>query len=128
MLTIQISIGEFLDKLTILEIKAARISDPAKLVNIQRELELLRSAWARCGLDESRCSEIVGRLKQTNESLWDRETEIRNKQAAKSFDAEFVELARSICALNDRRSTLKRDLNVMFDSELIEEKSYAPYP
>jgi hypothetical protein len=119
--------GEFLDKLTILEIKAERIADPAKLVNVRRELELLRETWAASPLSVRDVSALVAQLKAVNESLWEIEDRIRAREAARSFDAEFIELARSVYHTNDRRAAIKRELNVALGSEILEEKSYQAY-
>lgn len=127
MLQVPISPGEFLDKLSILEIKSRRISDPAKLANIRRELELLRATWRTSPLAARDVSALVSALREANEALWDIEDRIRDKEAAKAFDAEFIELARSVYVTNDRRSAIKRELNVVLGSELVEEKSYKGY-
>lgn len=126
-LTVQTSPGEFLDKLTILEIKSERMTDPAKLANVRRELDLLRATWAASPLAARDVTKLVADLKGVNESLWEIEDRIRLKEAARAFDAEFVELARSVYRTNDRRAAIKRDLNVALGSELIEEKSYEKY-
>jgi len=127
LLHVQTSPGEFLDKLTILEIKAERITDPAKLVNVGRELALLRETWAASPLSVRDVGELVAALRRVNEALWDVEDRLREKEAAQAFDAEFVELARSVYRSNDRRAALKRELNLRLGSELIEEKSYRAY-
>lgn len=126
-LTVQTSPGEFLDKLTILEIKSERMTDPAKLANVRRELELLRDTWAASPLAGRDVAALVADLKGVNEALWDIEDRIRLKEAARAFDGEFVELARSVYRTNDRRAAIKRELNVALGSELIEEKSYEKY-
>lgn len=126
-LSVQTSPGEFLDKLTILEIKSERISDPAKLANVRRELEILRATWAASPLAGRDVAKLVADLKGVNESLWEIEDRIRLKEAARVFDEEFVELARSVYRTNDRRAALKRELNVALGSELVEEKSYKAY-
>jgi hypothetical protein len=127
MLTVQTSPGEFLDKLSILEIKSERMTDPAKLANVRRELELLRATWLGSPLAARDVSALVAQLKQVNETLWDIEDHIRAKEAARAFDQEFIELARSVYRSNDRRAAIKRELNVALGSELIEEKSYKAY-
>lgn len=127
MLTVQTSPGEFLDKLTILEIKSERMHDPAKLANVRRELELLRATWAASPLAGRDVAAPVAALKAVNEALWDIEDRIRAKEAAQAFDAEFVELARSVYRTNDRRAAIKRELNVALGSDLLEEKSYREY-
>ena len=126
-LHVQTSPGEFLDKLTILEIKSERIQDPAKLANVRRELDLLRSLWRDSPLSARDVSAVVERLKQVNEALWEIEDRIREKEAARVFDGEFIELARSVYITNDRRASLKRELNLALGSDLIEEKSYKAY-
>lgn len=126
-LLVQTSPGEFLDKLTILEIKSERMSDPAKLANVARELGVLRTTWAASPLAARDVSALVAQLKQVNESLWEIEDRIRLKEAARQFDADFIELARAVYRTNDRRAALKRQLNEALGSDLIEEKSYEPY-
>jgi hypothetical protein len=126
-LTVKTSPGEFLDKLTILEIKSERIHDPEKLRNVRRELELLRADWAASPLSATDVSALVRELKTLNETLWDVEDRIRAKEAKGVFDAEFVQLARAIYRTNDRRAAIKRRLNLALGSDLIEEKSYSDY-
>lgn len=127
LLNVQTSPGEFLDKLTILEIKSERITDPAKLENVRRELELLRATWAASPLASRDVAALVADLKRVNETLWEIEDRIREKEAARAFDADFVELARAVYRTNDRRAAIKRDLNVALGSTLLEEKSYQAY-
>ena len=127
MLLVQTSPGEFLDKLTILEIKSERMSDPAKLANVRRELELLRATWQASPLGARDVSALKTQLRAVNEALWEIEDRIREKEAAAAFDAEFVDLARSVYRTNDRRAAIKRELNVLLGSDLVEEKSYKPY-
>jgi hypothetical protein len=127
LLTLQTAPGEFLDRLTILEIKAERIADPAKLVNVQRELELMRKTWAASALSERDVWNRVSELKRVNESLWEIEDKIREKEAEHVFDESFIELARSVYRTNDRRAEIKRDLNVTLGSEILDEKSYQAY-
>jgi hypothetical protein len=126
-LLVPTSPGDFLDRVTILEIKSARIRDAAKLENVRRELEALRATWAKSPLAAHDVAATVAELRKVNEALWDIEDRIREKEAARTFDAEFVELARSVYRTNDRRAAIKRELNVKLGSELIEEKSYARY-
>jgi hypothetical protein len=126
-LSADISVGEFLDKITILEIKSERIADPDKLVNIRKELELLRSTWqaspyARVDLDAD-----VAELKRINGMLWDIEDRIREKEAAREFDGDFIELARLVYITNDQRAAVKRRVNLKAGSGLVEEKSYSDY-
>jgi hypothetical protein len=126
-LTVQTSPGEFLDKLTILEIKAERIADPAKLANVQQEMGQLRAAWAASPLAGRDVARLVAELKAVNVTLWEIEDRIRSQEAEQRFDGEFVELARSVYRTNDRRAALKRELNLALGSDLLEEKSYTEY-
>ncbi len=127
LLNVQTAPGEFLDRLTILEIKSERMSDPAKLENVRRELELLRATWADSPLAARDVTALTAALKQVNQALWDIEDRIRLKEAEQHFDAEFIELARSVYRTNDRRAALKRELNLALGSDLLEEKSYTRY-
>lgn len=127
LLNVQSSPGEFLDKLTILEIKSARITDPQKLANVRRELELLRATWAASPLAGRDVTELVAGLRAANEALWEIEDRLRACEAERRFDAEFVELARTVYRTNDRRAAIKRQLNLQLGSDLLEEKSYTPY-
>jgi len=126
-LNVQTSPGEFLDKLTILEIKTERISDPAKLANVRRELDQLRATWAASPLAGRDVARLLAELKAVNVTLWEIEDRIRRQEAGQRFDGEFVQLARSVYRTNDRRAALKRELNLALGSELIEEKSYPAY-
>jgi len=127
LLNVQTSPGEFLDKLTILEIKSERIADPAKLANVRRELELLRATWAASPLAARDVSRLLADLKAVNQALWHIEDRIRRLEAERRFGDDFVELARSIYRTNDRRAALKRELNLALGSDLLEEKSYTEY-
>lgn len=122
---VPISWGELIDKITILEIKAERLTAPAARDNAIRELDLLRQA-AGATLAGG-IGNLVARLKAVNLSLWDIEDRIRDKESAKAFDAGFIELARSVYRRNDERGALKREINLALGSDLIEEKSYKPY-
>lgn len=124
---VPIPIGDFIDKITILEIKARRIGDPAKRHNVDQELALLRRIWAESRYDAAAVSAEWARLSVVNESLWDLEDQIRGKEQRREFDAGFVELARSVYRTNDERAALKRAINVALGSGLTEEKSYADY-
>ena len=124
---VEISIGEFFDKVTILEIKRERIQDAAKLENINNELEALNTLLEQLPFSRDDVADEVGELKAINEKLWVIEDDIRDKEAAKSFDQEFIELARSVYITNDKRSDVKRDINIKLGSSFIEEKSYEQY-
>jgi len=123
---VPISLGELIDKITILEIKIGRLTDESARANAARELQLLREIAAPV-LAASKTAALVARLKALNETLWEIEDRIREHERAGNFDAEFIALARSVYKRNDERGAVKRELNLVLDSELIEEKSYKPY-
>ena len=127
---VPVSVGELLDKISILEIKAQRIEDRSKRENVDRELALLRKAWDEVQVPADSGSEVERlrmELRAVNEELWEIEDRIREKEADGVFDDEFIELARSVYLTNDRRARLKKDLNLLLGSDLVEEKSYASY-
>ena len=124
---IDISFGELLDKITILEIKSERIEDADKVVNVEKELAVLSQAWSGAGIDVALVAEERKSLKEINETLWDIEDEIRDKEAEKSFGTEFISLARSVYKTNDQRAQIKREVNQKLGSALVEEKSYQAY-
>lgn len=124
---VEISIGEFFDKLTILEIKSERISDPVKLVNITNELDSLNLLLSKQPFKRDDVSDEVLALKAVNETLWVIEDDIREKESSKIFDEKFVELARSVYITNDKRSDIKREINLKLGSDFVEEKSYEEY-
>ncbi len=126
-LKVEVSAGEFLDKLTILKIKTERIQDTAQLRNINYELDVLRQAWVDSPLSQKDVSLDLKDLKEVNEKLWDIEDRLRGMEARKQFDDEFVQLARSVYRLNDKRAAIKRRLNELFGSKMVEEKSYTDY-
>lgn len=122
-----VSFGELLDKITILEIKARRISDPVKLANVRRELDLLNTVWTASDAATIEVEAERGQLLAVNQLLWDIEDAIRRKELAQEFDQEFIELARSVYFRNDERAACKRAINLKLGSELVEEKSYQEY-
>jgi hypothetical protein len=124
---VPVSYGEVLDKITILEIKAERMSDPAKLANVRKELSRLSQTWRGSGLALDSISAEHAALKAVNEKLWDIEDRIRVKEAQATFDNEFIELARAVYFVNDDRARIKREVNTALGSSLVEEKSYASY-
>ena len=124
---VEISIGEFFDKITILEIKQERITDEAKLENINKELDSLNRLLQQLQFSRADVADEVAELKAINEKLWVIEDDIREKESQKMFDEEFIELARSVYFTNDRRSEIKRDINLKLGSEFVEEKSYEEY-
>lgn len=121
---VPVSWGELLDKISILEIKRARIRDAGARANVERELRLLREIAGAVSA-EPEVVRLTARLKEVNEALWEIEDAIREREAAKDFGTEFVRLARSVYKRNDERAALKRALNRLLGSELVEEKSYA---
>ena len=124
---VPISVGELIDKMTILEIKSERITRAGALANVLRELERLNRIWENSPISDRDMDEARTELKAVNEALWEIEDQIRAKESAGSFDEEFIELARSVYLQNDRRAAIKRRINLESGSELIEEKSYADY-
>ena len=124
---VPVSPGEVLDKITILEIKSERISDAEKLVNVKRELELLRASWLLSVEQDETVRLIHDELKTINEALWEIEDDIRDKERAREFDQVFIDLARSVYVTNDLRANAKKKLNVHLGSEIVEEKSYQDY-
>lgn len=124
---VPISVGELLDKLTILRIKSERISDPDKLANVRRELEALEATWAESPFSEHDLTAELEQLQRVNETLWDIEDQIRLKESRLEFDQEFIELARSVYLTNDERAAVTRDINVKVGSDIVGEKSYTQY-
>ena len=126
-LQVPVSVGEVLDKITILQIKLAHISDANKRVNIQNELDALLPLVAGDVFTTVEMQGLMAELKSVNVALWDIEDDIREKEAAKSFDAEFIKLARAVYVTNDKRAEIKKQINLATGSALIEEKSYESY-
>lgn len=126
-LVAEISAGELIDKITILEIKLDRISDEAKRANVAREYAALTGVLER-ELDETQdLVRLRGELKAVNAKLWNIEDQIRAQEKAGTFGAEFIALARAVYRTNDRRAALKREINIRTRSNLVEEKSYEAY-
>lgn len=123
---VPVSWGELIDKITILRIKQARISDAEALENVAKELRLLDGLVADL-LDEEPLALLVRRLQSVNEELWEIEDAIREHEAARDFGDRFVQLARSVYRKNDRRAAIKREINRRLGSALMEEKSYADW-
>ena len=120
-----IAIGELIDKITILEIKAERIHDPDKVRNVRAELALLRDLRDRAGLSTSEMDGLADELRSINAALWEIEDDIRACEAQGDFGPRFIALARSVYHSNDRRSAVKKRINLAFGSAIVEEKSYA---
>lgn len=127
LISVNVSTGELIDKITILEIKSERIKDSAKLQNVRQELQMLQAARDAAIRPTPALSELTAQLKATNEALWRIEDEIRDCERNRDFGPDFIELARSVYHQNDRRFELKRQINEQVGSAFVEEKSYAPY-
>jgi hypothetical protein len=125
---IEVSPGELVDKLTILRIKAARLTEPAKLANVRRELALLETVAQSALPSSQRIDGLQRDLSHVNESLWQVEDDLRLCERNQEFGPHFIELARSVYRLNDQRSRLKRQLNDLLGSPLCEEKQLPTYP
>lgn len=123
---IEVSIGEIVDKLTILDIKMSNILDPEKLINISKEYGYLKDV-VEDDLGIPTSSEEYIKLLNINKELWDIEDDIRDKERNKEFDERFIELARAVYVTNDKRAEVKKEINIKFGSNFVEEKSYAKY-
>ncbi len=124
--TVEVSWGELFDKLTILEIKERRLSSPTAVANVRRELAALRAAVV--GVEPAaEIAALKAKLAEINERLWEIEDGIRAKEAASTFDQDFIALARSVYFNNDKRAELKRAINTLLKSGFVEEKQYTPY-
>jgi Family of unknown function (DUF6165) len=124
---VAISIGELIDKITILEIKAARITDQAKLGNIVAELSMLNEVKTAAGLSTPDMEPFAEELKSINLELWNVEDAIRALELQGDFGERFVALARSVYLTNDRRSRVKQRINAAYGSQIVEEKSYVGF-
>ena len=124
---VPISPGEMLDKITILRIKSNRMSDLQKLANVRLELRTLEETWSGSAYAKIDVASEVDALHAVNERLWVIEDDIRDKERAQAFDAEFVRLARAVYFENDERAAIKRRINLKLGSAIVEEKSYADY-
>ena len=124
---VPLSPGELLDKITILRIKSQRMSDPAKVSNVRVELRTLEQTWGESAYSKADIEADISALMKVNERLWVIEDDIRDKERAQAFDAEFIRLARAVYVENDERAAIKRRINTTLGSALIEEKSYRDY-
>ncbi len=122
---IEVSNGDLVDKITILQIKLQRIRSPEKLGNIQKEFDLLHKKMSAFNMDER--SDAYQRLLEVNMKLWDIEDQIRIKESKREFDDVFILLARSVYVENDKRSEIKRKINLQTGSQIVEEKEYVQY-
>ena len=124
---VPISVGELLDKITILEIKSERIKNPGQIENIARELGALRAVRLGDDIDRAMLERLGAELKRVNATLWDVEDAIRECDARGDFGEKFIELARAVYRLNDERARLKKAINLASGSRLVEEKSYKSF-
>ena len=121
------SAGELIDKITILEIKVKNIRDPEKNRNVAKELEALVKCLRKNISDADQLTDLRASLKSINEALWDIEDDIRLCEQRREFGDKFIKLARSVYRQNDKRAAVKKEINVLLGSSIIEEKSYADY-
>ena len=124
---VDIAPGELIDKLTILEIKLENIKDERKLANIRGEYAELMQAFRASVMETDRLRALTAELKRINAALWKIEDDIRDQERAGSFGQAFVDLARSVYRTNDRRAAIKREINELLNSAIVEEKSYSSY-
>jgi hypothetical protein len=124
---VPISPGELLDKITILRIKSQRMSDAAKVSNVRLELRALEETWNASAYAKIDIEADINALLSVNERLWVIEDDIRDKERAQAFDAEFIRLARAVYFENDERAAIKRRINTTLGSRIVEEKSYREY-
>jgi Family of unknown function (DUF6165) len=124
---IEVGAGELLDKVTILSIKADKISEPAKLANIRREMEALAPVRAELISEYDGVLALEAQLREVNEALWAIEDDIRECESRKDFGELFIKLARSVYMQNDKRAELKKKINVMCEADIVEEKSYRKF-
>lgn len=122
---IEVSVGEIVDKLSILQIKTEQITDNDKLKNVTKEyLYLHEIVFSKLNISYD---DQYLKLLEVNRELWDIEDKIRDKERDKKFDSEFIELARSVYFTNDKRAEIKKEINLKYVSTFVEEKSYNPY-
>jgi len=126
-ISVPVSPGELLDKITILRIKSKRMSDTRKLANVRVELKVLEETWSASPYAKFDIAGDVNALLEVNERLWVIEDDIRDKERAQAFDSEFIRLARAVYFENDERAAIKRRINLKLGSTIVEEKSYAEY-
>ena len=124
---IPVSLGELLDKISILEIKKKKIQNESKLKNIKKELIGLRNVLDKLNIDLSQTDDLYKDLYEINLSLWEIEDSIRVLEKNKDFEKQFIDLARSVYITNDKRIEVKNEINKIFNSEYVEEKSYEDY-
>lgn len=120
---IEVSIGEVVDKWTILCLKVVKIDDPNKLLNVEKEKDYLSTVIPKDIMEDS----LTEELHWVNKELWVVEDRLREYEKAKMFNDDFVQLARSVYLLNDKRARIKKEINMKYGSDFVEEKSYQPY-
>lgn len=124
----EISVGELFDKITILNIKTKKISDNDKLQNIQTELKILEEQSKKIDVsDINSLNELVSQLQHINEDLWDIENQKRECEAKKDFGEIFIKLSRDVHFKNDIRAQIKKEINLLSNSQIFEEKEYSRY-
>ncbi len=126
-LLIPVAPGELIDKITILEIKAAHFTDRDKRANVTHELKLLREALAQAVPPRDDLARLTTKLRTINETLWTIEDDIRDCEADQNFGPKFIDLARAVYRTNDKRAAVKREINLLLGSDSVEEKSYHSY-
>tara|TARA_B100001057_G_C22682993_1_gene884518 strand:- start:151 stop:537 length:387 start_codon:yes stop_codon:yes gene_type:complete len=126
-INIPVSLGELIDKITILEIKSSKIRNSNKKLNIEKELYLLSEIFQKIDLKSDELKMLTKKLKKINEKLWNIEDNIRVFEKDKNFGEEFIKTAREVYFLNDKRFEVKNEINNEFNSEIIEEKYYEEY-
>lgn len=124
---VPVSPGELLDKITILRIKVARITDPAKRANVRHELGLLEATWKESGAAAIDLVDEEANLARVNETLWVIEDDIRAEEHRGRFEEKFIALARAVYITNDERAAIKKRINALMGSSIVEEKSYQAY-
>lgn len=124
----EISVGELFDKITILNIKTKKISDSDKLQNIHTELKTLNDQSKKITVSDAQAlNDLVFKLQQINEDLWDIENFKRECEAKKDFGESFIKLSRDVHFKNDKRAILKKEINLLSNSQIVEEKEYSKY-
>ena len=124
---IEVGPGELIDKITILRIKSERIADEAKLKNVRTELDILNETLAKDVPASDELTRLDGELQKVNEALWEIEDDIRECERKGDFGDDFIRLARAVYVTNDKRAALKKEINLLLGSTIVEEKSYAEY-
>ena len=131
MILAPVSVGEIFDKLSILQIKEQKISDPIKLSNVKTEIKELNKSIIDLDINEKSSQDVLDALKtelyETNFKLWDIEDALRKLESQKKFEQEFISLARQVYITNDKRAEIKKEINRLTDSDIVEEKHYSEY-